>query len=55
MFWNLITNIFTQEKDRQQIEILSRLSVITEISPTVRDFSRTKRQILRVNTRSDEN
>ena len=55
MFWNLITNIFTQKKDRQLIEVLSKLSVITEKSPTVRDFSRAKRQILRVNTPSDNN
>ena len=50
MFWNLVSSLFTQKKDRQPVEVLSKLSVTTEISPIVRDFSRAKRQIHRVST-----
>ena len=55
MFWNLISNLFTQKKDRRQMEALSQLNITTETSPIVRDFSRAKRQIHRVSNNSQNN
>ena len=55
MFWNLVSSLFTQKKDRQPVEVLSKLSVTTEISPIVRDFSRAKRQIHQIDFKSNSN
>ena len=48
MLWNLVSNLFTQKKERQLMEVLSKQSVTTETSPIIRDFSRAKRQIHRI-------